>query len=226
MTKLLKITSIIPIFTFGLLINSAVSLPINFSVLIAQQTPNIGREIRSFFETGRLTSEDRLSFENPPSDVIPLRTQSQSWQFILFKEGRISFWMPPGILTEEKILLETTLGDISFRSLVSHSQNREYIAAYAPGLTDNQIKNPDILLQAIEEKIIPDNQFKLTSRRAISLDDNPGQELTLESEEEIIMFRIYFVSNRVYALGGRYPKSMTDTRSIRAFLNALELLDS
>lgn len=226
MIKHLQLTSIIPIFTFGLFISPAISFPIRSSVEIAQKTTSIGRELRSFFETGRLTSEERLSFQNPPSGVIPLRNQSQSWQFILFKEGGVSFWMPPGILTEEEILLETILGDINFRSLVSHSENQEYVAAYAPVLTGKQIKNPDVLLQAIENRISPDNQFQLTSRREISLDNNPGQELTFESEEEVIVFRIYFVNNRLYALGGRYPKSMTDTRSIRAFLNALELLEN
>ncbi len=226
MTKFLKLTSIIPIFTFGLLIRTAVSLAINPSIEIAQQTPNLSREIRSFFETGRLTSEDRLSFETPPSGVIPVRNQSNSWQFILFKEGGVSFWMPPGILTQDEILLETTLGDISFRSLASHDENQDYIAAYAQGLTDKQIQNTDVLLKSIENKITPDNKFKLTSKKAILLDKNLGQELTFESEDEIITFRIYFVGNRLYALGVRYPKSITDTRGIRAFLNALELLDS
>ncbi|MGK7942225.1 MAG: hypothetical protein AB4062_19120 [Crocosphaera sp.] len=226
MIKHLKLTSIIPIFSLGLFINPAFSLPINSSLEIAQQTPNIGREIRSFFETGRLTSEDRLSFQNPPSGVIPIRNQSNSWQFILFKEGRVSFWMPPGILTEETILLETSLGDISFRTLASHSENQDYIAAYAQGLTDEQIKNTDILLQGIENKITPNNKFRLTSKKGISLEQNLGKELTFESEDEIITFRIYFVGNRLYALGVRYPKSMSDTRSIRAFLNALDLLDS
>ncbi|MEM8781142.1 MAG: hypothetical protein AAGF26_20270 [Cyanobacteria bacterium P01_G01_bin.49] len=37
--------------------------PVNLSTEIAQQTPSIGQEIPSFFETGRLTSEDRLSFQ-------------------------------------------------------------------------------------------------------------------------------------------------------------------
>ena len=115
MKSLLKTTSMISVFTFALFVNSAKSVPIKPSVQIAQQTPSIGREIRSFFESGRLTSEDRLSFQNPPDGVIPLRNQSNSWQFIVFRQGGVSFWMPPGILTEDEVLLATTLGDISFR---------------------------------------------------------------------------------------------------------------
>ena len=226
MKSLLKTTSMISVFTFALFVNSAKSVPIKPSVQIAQQTPSIGREIRSFFESGRLTSEDRLSFQNPPDGVIPLRNQSNSWQFIVFRQGGVSFWMPPGILTEDEVLLATTLGDISFRSLASHRDNQEYIAAYAEGLTDEQIENIDVLLAAIKEEIPPGKGFQLTQQRAIFLDKNVCKELTFSNQEEIITLRLYLVKNRLYALGVRYPKSLTDTRSSRSFLNGLELLDN
>ena len=216
----------ISVFTFALFVNSAKSVPIKPSVQIAQQTPSIGREIRSYFESGRLTSEDRLLFQNPPDGVIPLRNQSNSWQFIVFRQGGVSFWMPPGILTEDEVLLATTLGDISFRSLASHRDNQEYIAAYAEGLTDEQIENIDVLLEAIKEEIPPGKGFQLTQQRAIFLDKNVGKELTFSNQEEIITLRLYLVKNRLYALGVRYPKSLTDTRSSRSFLNGLELLDN
>ncbi|MGB5596827.1 MAG: hypothetical protein WBM62_22755 [Crocosphaera sp.] len=216
----------VPFLMLGFQLNPAYSLSINSSIEIAQQTPNIGREVRSFFETGRLTSEDRLLFQNPPDGIIPVREQSNSWQFILFKQGGVSFWMPPGILTEEKVLLETTLGDISFRSLASHTEEGYYIAAYAQGLTDKQIENANVLLQAIRNKVTPDNEFKLIRQREIKLDKYPGQELSFENEEERITFRVFLANNRLYALGVRYPKSTTDNRSTRTFLNALELLNN
>ena len=213
-------------FAFALCINPANSMPVKPSVEIAQNTPSIGREIRSFFESGRLTSEDRLSFQNPPDGVIPIRNQSNSWQFILFKKGGVSFWMPPGILTEDEVLLATTLGDISFRSLTSHRENQEYIAAYAQSLTDKQVENFDVLLQTIKDEIPSEKSFRLTGERAIFLDENLGKELTFANQEEIIILRLYLVQNRLYVMGVRYPKSLTDTRSSRAFLNGLELLNN
>ncbi|MGK7954546.1 MAG: hypothetical protein AB4063_04680 [Crocosphaera sp.] len=226
MKSLLKITAMGSVFALSLWVNSANSVPIKPSVEIAQQTPSIGREVRSFFETGRLTSEDRLLFQAPPDGVIPVRNQSDSWQFIVFKQGGVSFWMPPGILTEDKVLLATTLGDISFRSLASHRDKQEYIAAYAAGLTDEQVKNFDVLLEAIKNEIPPEQDFQLTEQRAIFLDKNVGKELTFSNQEEIIILRLYLVNNRLYALGVRYPKSLTDTRSSRSFLNGLELLNN
>ncbi|MDJ0579981.1 hypothetical protein [Crocosphaera sp.] len=226
MKSLLKTTSIISVLTVVLNVNYANSVPIKPSVEIAQQTPSIGREIRSFFESGRLTSEDRLLFQNPPDGIIPVRNQSNSWQFIVFKQGGVSFWMPPGILTNDEVLLATTLGDISFRSLVSHRDNQEYIAAYAENLTDEQVENIDVLLEAIKSEIPPEKGFQLTQERAVFLDKNVGKELTFSNQKEIIILRLYLVGNRLYALGVRYPKSLTDTRSSRSFLNGLELLDN
>ncbi|MEL4894656.1 hypothetical protein [Crocosphaera sp. Alani8] len=226
MKSLFKTTAIIPIFAFTLFVNSAKSVPVKPSVEVAQQTPSIGREMRSFFESGRLTSEDRLLFQNPPDGVIPLRNQSNSWQFIVFKQGGVSFWMPPGILTQDELPLSTTLGDISFRSLTSHREGQEYVAAYAENLTSEQVENIDILLEAIQNEIPPDEDFKLTEKRAIFLDNNVGQELTFSNQNEVITIRLYLVENRLYALGVRYPKSLTDTRSSRSFLNGLELLNN
>lgn len=226
MKSLLKITSIVSIFTLGLVVNSAYSLPIKPSTELAQRTPSINREVRNFFETGRLSSEDRLLFQNPPSGVIPLRNQSNSWQFFVFKQGGVSLWMPPGIITQDEVLLETSLGGIRFQSLASHTENRYYIAAYAEELTDKQIENADVLLEAIQERIPPEENFKLTRERAVLLDENIGKELTFENENYIITLRIYLVNNRVYVLGVRFPNSITDTRSTRSFLNGLELLNN
>ncbi|WP_107670362.1 hypothetical protein [Cyanothece sp. BG0011] len=226
MKTLLKITSIFSIFTLELVVNSAYSLPIKPSIEISQQTPSINREVRNFFETGRLSSEDRLLFQNPPSGVIPLRNQSNSWQFFVFKQGGVSLWMPPGIITQDEVLLETSLGGIRFQSLASHTENRYYIAAYAEELTDKQIENADVLLEAIQERIPPEENFKLTRERAVLLDENIGKELTFENENYIITLRIYLINNRVYVLGVRFPNSITDTRSTRSFLNGLELLNN
>ncbi|EAZ91788.1 hypothetical protein [Crocosphaera chwakensis] len=226
MKGLLKMTSMVSIFTLGLLVNPTYSMPVKPSTEFAQQTPSINREVRSFFESGRLTSEDRLLFQNPPNGIIPIRNQSDSWQFFVFKRGGVSLWMPPGIITQDEVLLETSLGNIRFQSLGSHTENQYYIAAYAEELTDKQVENADVLLEAIQERIPPEKNFKLTRERAILLDENIGKELSFENEDETITLRLYLVKNRAYVLGVRFPNSITDTRSTRSFLNGLELLEN
>ncbi|MGK7933947.1 MAG: hypothetical protein AB4041_21305 [Microcystaceae cyanobacterium] len=186
------------------------------------QSPS--QEVRSFFETGRLSSEDRLMFRQPPSGVIPPRENSRSWQFIVFKEGGISFWMPPGILAQEFVTLDTTLGDLTFRTLSSRSDDRNFTVAYLPTLTEAQKKEPEIILKAIQEKVAPEGEFELTNTRSIKIDDFPGIELTFTGEQDMIRLRAYLVNQKVYVIGVRYPKNNPDERQNRSFLNALQLL--
>ncbi|HAC64343.1 MAG TPA: hypothetical protein DCF68_12580 [Cyanothece sp. UBA12306] len=208
-----------------LLLMGVQSVQANPSREIAQNSPSAGQEVRSFFETGRLSSEDRLMFQNPPSGVIPLRQTANSWQFIIFKEGNISFWIPPGVLTQEQIVLATDLGPVNFRTLASHTEDRRYMVAYAASLTPEQLQDPLVLLQAIRDEVAPENEFQLKNERSIKLDSFPGQELTLENKEEIITIRVFFANKKIYALGVRYPKSDPQPRATRAFLNALELIE-
>lgn len=180
----------------------------------------------SFFESGRLRSEDRLLLQRRRNNNIPVSGQSNSWQFIIFKAGGVSFWMPPGVITEETVSLDTSVGKIRFRTLASNTDDRRYVAAYADSLTEAQIKNPKVLLNAIREKVAPAKQFKFTQQDAIKLNNYPGRELKFEDADERIVIRVYLVENRVYALGIRYPKAKPQPRQTNAFLNALELLTS
>lgn len=201
---------------------SAIAFP---QPLIAQQTTFSGQDFSSFFETGRLRSQDQLIFQKPQGDVIPVREQSNSWQFIIFREGNVSFWMPPGVLINEEVVLDTKIGPLSFRTLASEAEDRRYMVAYASGLTPQQVNNSTVLLDAIREKAIPSDQFELKQDRKITLENYPGRELSFENQEEMILFRAYLVDNKIYALGVRYPKSAPQTRQTRAFLNALQLLE-
>lgn len=216
LSLLIGITAIYPI-------KSLQAFSIDESFLISQ---SMNQNVRSFFETGRLSSEDRLMFRRPPSGVIPPRENSQSWQFIVFKEGNVSFWMPPGALTQESITLNSELGDLTFQTMSSRSEDRNFVAAYLPSLTEEQIKRPQAILQAIQDKVSPNKEFKLINRQSITLNDFPGVELTFEGKIDNIMVRAYLVRDKVYVLGVRYPKENPQERQNRAFLNALQLLPS
>ncbi|MGH2414830.1 MAG: hypothetical protein ACRDEA_14295 [Microcystaceae cyanobacterium] len=194
------------------------------SFLMAQHSSPSSLDLSSFFQTGRLRSQDRLLFQRPPTGVIPVRSQSHSWQCIIFREGGFSFWMPPGVLTEETVTLDTSLGQVSFRTLASNSDERRYVVAYADSLAEAQRKDPQVLLDAIKERVAPANQFELKQQQSITLENYPGRELTFENAEEVITMRVYLGNQKVYAMGVRYPKINALPRQTRAFLNAFELL--
>lgn len=193
----------------------------NSEEIIAQQS-----SFTSFFEEGRLRSEDRLRLQQPPDSAIPVKQKSNFWQPVIFTAGGCSFWLPPGILSEETVLLDTSAGKLSFRTLASNSDNARYVAAYAEQLTKSQLENPQALLSAIRNKVAPADKFQLKSDTPIALNKYPGRELTLQSAKEIITFRAYLVEQRVYVLGARYPNASDLSRRVAGFLNSFQLLRS
>lgn len=195
---------------------------------IAAQSPILlpvySSDFSSFFESGRLRSEDRIIFRAPPSEAITVSERSRSWQFVVFQAGGFSFWMPPGILTEEAVTLNTTVGTLSFRTLASNGEDRRFVVAYAEKLTPAQLESPKVLLTAIRDKVAPADQFELKEEREISIDQYPGRELTLENAKEVITFRAYLVKEKIYVLGVHEPKAKPLPKQTRAFFNAFQLL--
>jgi hypothetical protein len=186
--------------------------------------PVYSQNFSDFFQSGRLRSEDRIIFRAPPNDTIPVSKNSRSWQFIVFQSGGFSFWMPPGILTEETVVLNTSVGSLSFRTLAANGEDRRYVVAYAEKLTPAQLQSPQVLLEAIRDKVAPANQFQLKQQREITIDKYPGRELILENDKEIIIFRAYLAKEKVYVLGVHTPKANPLNRETQAFFNAFQLL--
>ena len=204
--------------------NDAIVSP-SVPVIIGQIPVSPGLNQRSFFETGRLREEDTLRFGRRPSGVPQMRTDSSNWQFILFKEGNVSFWMPPGLLTNDKVVLTTAMGDIPFRTLVSNDGPYRYIAAYAADLTPEQVQNPEIILAAMRERVAPEDTFELTRDRPLKLADYPGIELTFKSKTDMITMRTFLAGNQVYAVGVVQPIKEPREQAARAFLNALQVIE-
>ncbi|MFM1842553.1 MAG: hypothetical protein RLZZ490_1289 [Cyanobacteriota bacterium] len=201
------------------------AVPRTMPMILGQIPVSPGLNRQSFFETGRLREEDTLMFRRPPSEVPQLREDSSNWQFIVFREGNVSFWMPPGALTQDEVALTTAYGDITFRTLVSNDGPYRYIAAYAANLNPEQVQNPDAILNAMRDRVAPQEIFKLTGDRQIKLGDNPGLELTFQSATDMIQIRTFLVGNQVYAVGVVQPIKEPRDRAARAFLNALQLIE-
>jgi hypothetical protein len=179
---------------------------------------------RSFFETGRLRSEDRILFQKPRSNDIPVSPQSNSWQFVIFRAEGFSIWMPPGVITNENVTLDTVVGKVAFRAMASNAQDRRFVVAYTEKLTEEQLKNPQVLLDALRDRVAPKDRYKLTQERTLSIDTHPGRELILENAETTITLRAYLVNNKAYVVGVSNPRAKQNARETRAFLNAFQLV--
>lgn len=189
------------------------------------QSPN--QNLSSFFQTGRPRSEDTLRFQSPPSGVPRLRTNSTSWQFIVFSQGNVSFWMPPGILAHDQVVINTTTaGDLTFQTLASTDGDYRYVAAYAGGLTPEQINDPTALFEAMRERVAPAETFSLTNERPMTLGNYQGSEFTFANDTESVVFRTYLVGNQIYAMGVMQPLNSPRDNAARTFLNALQFVDN
>jgi hypothetical protein len=190
-------------------------------ILIAQQS-----NFNSFFEEGRLLNENQLR-RQPPDPTLPVNQNSQFWQPIIFRSGGFSFWMPPGTLTQETVVLPTRFGDVSFRAVAANSANSRYVVGYAEQLTPEQLKNPQLMLVAIANQVVPSSQFRLVRNQAVTQAGVQGRELTYQSDTEVIVFRAFLRGNSGYVIGARSPKSAgVPSRQTTIFLNSFEFLSA
>ncbi|MBE9204174.1 hypothetical protein IQ218_12930 [Synechocystis salina LEGE 06099] len=192
--------------------------------LMVAQSPN--QNLRSFFETGRPQSQDTLRFQRPPSSVPPIRPNANNWQLIVFSQGNVSFWMPPGILAQDSVVIGTSEGDLNFQTLTSTDDDHRYVAAYATGLTEQQINDPMALFTAMQARVAPTEMFSLMNERPVKLGDYQGSEFTFASDTERVIFRTYLVGDKIYAMGVIQPLNSTRDNAARTFLNALQFIDS
>jgi len=204
----------------------ALSQEAGFERSLAQRSGLAGSDFNNFFQEGRLPSENRLRVQSPSNPQITVDKESKYWQYVIFSAGNCSLWMPPGAMSTENVVLNTDVGKLSFRTLASNTDNSRYVAAYAEQLTPPQLANPKALLQAVRNRVAPSEKFQLKSERAIALSTYPGRELTLQSADETITFRVYLVQKRLYALGTKYANASPLSKQVDAFLNSFQLLDS
>jgi len=213
---------------------SAIDTPsLSKSVFSAQLTPSLRSpyllaqqsNFASFFEDGRLLSENQLR-KQPPDPALPIDRDAKFWQPIIFKAGGCSFWMPPGTLTEEAVVLPTQVGEVSFRTVAANSENSRYLVAYAAKLSNKQLKNPQALLDAIVARVISAQNFTPMENRSITLDGSKGRELSFQNATDVIVFRAYLNQNRAYVIGSRAPKSKgVPSRETTAFLSSFQFLN-
>jgi hypothetical protein len=196
-----------------------IRLPLRSPILLAQQS-----NFSSFFEEGRLLNENQLR-RQPPDPTLPVDQNSQFWQPIVFRAGGFSFWMPPGTLTQETVVLPTRFGNVSFQTVAANSANSRYVVGYAEQLTPEQLKNPQALLGAMTNKVVSAQKFTLVRNQPITQGGVQGRELLYQSDTEVIVFRAFLKQNTAYVVGARSPKGGgVPPRQTTIFLNSFEFL--
>lgn len=200
------------------------------SILPALAQGRLGRP--EFFQEGqRLMEEEiqRLQRQQPqgtehPSQLLTVDEGKLRWQKAIFREGGFSVWMPEGIQSQEKVVLDTPEGPISFAVFATHPQTLRFIAAYSEPLAPAQLEASQTLLSAVRDGIIARTNFKPAGEREISFQQHPGRALSLEGGQETIAFRIYAIDRRVYVLAASERATGGPAPDVASFFDSFRLL--
>lgn len=159
-----------------------------------------------------------------PSQLLTIDDGALRWQKYIFRDGGFSVWMPEAIQSNETVVLDTNLAQISFEVFASHPQNLRYVAAYSQPLDTTLLANPQKLLEAVREGIIAKTQYQLKEEQILSQLAYPTMLVSMENQGEMITFRISIINQRVYVLAASQTETNQIAENVQNFFNSFRLL--
>jgi hypothetical protein len=159
-----------------------------------------------------------------PSQLLTINNGDLSWQKYIFRDGGFSVWMPEAIQSNETVVLDTNLGQISFEVFATHPQSLRYVTAYSQPLDSKLLSNPQNLLEAVREGIIAKTQYKLKDDQILTQESYPARQLSMENQGEMITFRLSIINQRVYVLAASQKETNQIAQDVQNFFNSFRLL--
>ena len=160
----------------------------------------------------------------PSPSYTPTSTPSGSWQTVSGDGFTISM---PGTPSHDDDTVASAAGPLPIHLYTLSEGYEGYVAGYTeyPDFIFNSAK-PEELMDSAASGAISNIQGEITNQRSITLDGNPGREITGTSPSKNIAFtvRIYLVKPRMYMmLYTQYGKDKMITASGEQFLDSLKL---
>jgi|GEM_PF-761907 len=180
-----------------------------------------------FFERGmeELEYEVRdLDADKPFESLLTVKGKQIRWQQVVLKQGGFSILMPVGELERRRERLATGAGTLNFEALLAEAEKPSFAVAYTKILDAAWVKDPYALLDQVRDAIVEDTQSQLRRDRTISFGDNPGQELILEKDDEVLTLRMYAIQERLYILGVLQSSTDDFSQAAIAFFDSFRLL--
>jgi hypothetical protein len=134
--------------------------------------------------------------------------------------------MPEGIRSEETVVLDTMAGKLPFEVFTSNTSSWRFVAAYSEKIPSSQLQDSQKLLTSVRDGIVQETEFKLTSDRALSWNDYPGRELSMENGAETIAFRVYLIGETVYVLAAGHKGTQGFSEDAVSFFDSFRLVQS
>ena len=154
-----------------------------------------------------------------------LASTQASWATTKSEEGNFSVSMPG---TPRPLAAPIILGDLRAISHVFHvtSAGNNYSVSYTDLAIDPTDEAVTLkIFEAAKENLLKRAEARLITEKIVTLNANPGREITADAPNGIILSRTFLVKNRMYQLVVVYPEksSLTD---IKRFMDSFSLLDS
>ncbi|MGK7943344.1 MAG: hypothetical protein AB4058_02630 [Microcystaceae cyanobacterium] len=164
-----------------------------------------------------------------PSQLLTIDDGQLRWQKYLFQQGGFSVWMPQGLQSEDEVTLNTSVGQLSFEVFASHPTvaklpKSRFIAAYSEPLNARQLTDEDSLLDSVKEGILEETNSTLVSSKTMKWSNYEGLELVVEENNELIVFRVFFIKDKVYVLAVGQKEQQTLLEEATSFFDSFRLL--
>ncbi|MDJ0843491.1 hypothetical protein [Crocosphaera sp.] len=176
-------------------------------------------------EIQRLQQQSSPNNIEHPSQLLTIDREQIRWQKIVFRDGNFSVWMPQGIQSSETVIISLGENNLSFEVVATHPQNYRFVAAYSDNLNPEQLYDSEQLLNQVKEGIIKETNFTLLKDESLTWQQYRGKKLTMQDEDELISFRVYLISSKVYVLAARQNHNNQNTsKNIVSFFESFRVL--
>ena len=144
------------------------------------------------------------------------------WQEFTSEDGGFSVLMP-GKPEEETLRQESEGVEIASDMYRVQADNVSYMVLITPLQEEALALDPAEFFDQYRDNILESTKAELKEEKEITLDGNPGRELSLNQPSEVGRQRMYLVDNLLYqtVIGGPEQKV---TRDATKFLDSFKLL--
>jgi hypothetical protein len=176
-------------------------------------------------------SGDRLTMTDSDGTSIPFAKATAAaiaWQTFSSDAGRFSV-LTPAILSEQIKPVDTVAGKIDCHMFVGFAAGAEHGVSYNDYPQEQLVDPASVLLDRVRDGAIKAVNGRLLGETSISLDENPGREVTFEATNPngapmTSKSRIFLVGNRLYQIYVAAGRGELRTSSTDKFLQSFKLL--
>ena len=206
----------------GMTLGLICSVPLNANAQLRPDRPD-------FFERGQDQLEqeiDRLHQQQPDTiPVLDVDVDVLQWSAVVLREGEAAVWMPQGITSHETKTVESVDGNIDFDVIATSSALGRFVVAFSEADVSFADVDPDDLLNRVQTRIIGNQTgFGAVDEQALTFNEAPGREFTLQNDEEVMSFRVLLVDGQLYVMAVNQAKGEENKEAIATFFESFQSL--